>query len=311
MLSGFNLNNLNNLERDKDLSGLTSLGVGGKAEYYIEPESIDDFKAAFKLGLENKLKIYILGGGSNVIFPDDDIKALVISTKNKKFNKILFNDNNVRVQAGCSLARLAAEAAKNNLSGLEFAVGIPGTVGGAIFGNAGAGGHGIAELVSELIIIDDKCELKKLSAEDFSYGYRNFEINNIDKNKILILECVLKLHEAERELIDAEVKRYLSKRVNQPLGRSAGCTFKNPEIKNKNINNNNENNLSAGKLLDDCGCKGLECGDAVVSENHANFILNRGRARSEDIINLIKICQERVFNRTGVMLEPEIKFMAL
>ena len=305
MLSGFNLNNL---ERDKDLSGLTSLGVGGKAEYYIEPESIDDFKAAFKLGLENKLKIYILGGGSNVIFPDDDIKALVISTK--KFNRILFDNNIVTAQAGCSLARLAAEAAKNNLSGLEFAVGIPGTLGGAVCGNAGAGGHGVAELISELIIIDDKCELKKLSVKDFCYGYRNFEINNIDKNKILILECVLKLHEANRELIEAEIKKYLGKRVNQPLGRSAGCTFKNPKI-NNNKNNNNENNLSAGKLLDDCGCKGLVCGDAIVSENHANFILNRGRARSEDIINLVKACQKRVYDKTGVMLEPEIKFMAL
>lgn len=282
-------------ERDKDLSSLTTLGVGGRAEYYIEPDNIEIFKKLFKLNL-NK---YILGGGSNVVFPDENISGLVISTK--KFNKILFNLNNelVSVQAGCSLAKLAAEANKNNLSGLEFAVGIPGTVGGAIFGNAGAGGHGVAELVTELIILDAHGELKILNLKDFNYSYRKFEINNIDKNKILILECKLKLRKGKQELIEAEVKKYLSKRVNQPMGRSAGCTFKNPK----------DCNLSAGKLLDDCNCKGLKCGDAVVSENHANFILNKGRASCEDIKNLVELCRKRVFDNTGIMLEPEIKFI--
>lgn len=282
-------------ERDKDLSSLTTLGVGGRAEYYIEPDNIEDFKKLFKLNL-NK---YILGGGSNVVFPDENISGLVISTK--KFNKILFDFNNefVSVQAGCSLAKLVAEANKNNLSGLEFAVGIPGTVGGAIFGNAGAGGHGVAELVTELIILDAHGELKILNLKDFNYSYRKFEINNIDKNKILILECKLKLRKDKQELIEAEVKKYLSKRINQPMVRSAGCTFKNPK----------DCNLSAGKLLDDCNCKGLKCGDAVVSENHANFIVNKGRASCEDIKNLVELCRKRVFDNTGIMLEPEIKFI--
>ena len=280
-------------ERDKDLSSLTTLGVGGRAEYYIEPDNIEIFKKLFKLNL-NK---YILGGGSNVVFPDENFSGLVISTK--KFNKIEFDNEFVSVQAGCSLAKLVAEANKNNLSGLEFAVGIPGTIGGAIFGNAGAGGHGVAERVTELIILDEQGDLRILSLKDFSYSYRNFEINNIDKNKILILRCELKLRKDKQELIEAEVKKYLSKRINQPMGRSAGCTFKNPK----------DCNLSAGKLLDDCNCKGLKCGDAVVSENHANFILNKGRASCEDIKNLVEECKRRVFNETGVMLEPEIKFI--
>lgn len=295
------------VEANKSLGHLTTLGVGGRAKFYAAPDDIQDFQEIFKLKNKLNFDVYIIGGGSNIIFPDGEISGLVLSTK--RYNKIKFNnfDSVVTAQAGCGLAQVVSEAEKKCLSGLEFAVGIPGTLGGAVFGNAGAGGHGVAELVAEIKILEANGDLKNLTRDDFLYSYRNFELKNKDKNenKFLMLEFKLKLNKSSREFINSETEKFLNMRINQPPGRSAGCTFKNPVIPAES----NFSGYSAGKLLDLCGCKGLKSGGAVVSECHANFILNNNNASSEDVINLINICKERVLEQTGIVLEPEIKFM--
>jgi UDP-N-acetylmuramate dehydrogenase len=178
---------------------------------------------------------------------------------------------------------------------MEFAAGIPGTLGGAIAGNAGAGGHGVCELVDQVITIEADGSVRTWNSCDIAYSYRKCSLS---AEKRVIVSARMTFRTAAPK--DAAVlESYIMRRSTQPHGlHNAGCTFKNPE------------GNSAGKLLDEAGCKGLCVGDAIVSDVHANFILNRGHASSSDIIELVKMCSQRVYDSTGIRLEPEIKFLA-
>ena len=238
--------------------------------------------------------VYVLGGGSNVLFPDGLIKGLVISTQN--LNAIEWRTNlTADIDAGFKLPVLMKELRERKLAGLEFAAGIPGTLGGAIAGNAGTGGHGVCELLDQVITIEADGNIKMWNINDIAYSYRKCSLSG---EKRLIVSARMTFRKATPK--DAGVlESYLLRRGTQPHGlRNAGCTFKNPE------------GYSAGKLLDEAGCKGLCAGDAIVSDVHANFILNRGHASSSDIMELIKLCSHRVYDSTGIRLEPEIKFLA-
>lgn len=272
-----------------DLSQLCTLGVGGKAEFFAAPDSLE--------GVQNLIKsakgspVYVLGGGSNIIFPDGLIRGLVLSTQN--LNQITWHDDlSADIQAGCKLPVLVKALRDKNLGGLEFAAGIPGTLGGAVSGNAGAGGHGVCELVESILAVDSSGSFRVYNHEDFKFDYRSCSLAH---ESIIILSVKMKFRESRPD--DEEIyQKFLSLRKNQPLNfRSAGCTFKNPE------------GSSAGKLLDECGCKNLRVGGAVVSDRHANFILNTGNASSSDITDLIKICSDKVYDTTGIRLEQEIK----
>ena len=286
------LQNINIIE-NKNLRDLCTLGVGGNAKYFAAPESVSDLVKILLAAKNENLPVYVLGGGSNIIFPDKLINGLVIATGN--LSAINWEENFIDVQSGYKLPLLVKIFRDKNLGGLEFAAGIPGTLGGAIYGNAGTSGHGICELVESVMTLDSSGNLKNFSANDFSFEYRKCSLAD---EKIIIISAKIRLDNALNWNED-EYKKVLSSRKNQPLNfRSAGCTFKNPA------------GFSAGKLLDDCGCKNLSVGGAVVSDKHANFILNTCNASYFDIVNLIEICRRKVLNLTGINLEQEIKIAA-
>lgn len=283
------------VERDRPLAPLCSLGVGGRAELYVEPDRIEDFRALRLSSVQRGFPVHILGGGTNVLFPDGLVRGAVLSTR--RWTGASWREGEdggeIEVRAGQPLPLLVDEAARRGLGGLEFAIGIPGTVGGALTGNAGAGGRSVGELVTEVTSLEPDGSLRTWRREDISYAYRSFALAE-EGRLFLSLRMVLRSRPSEE--IKAEVERFRAMRAMQPRGvRSAGCVFKNPP------------GQSAGRILDQCGCKGMEVGDAVVSDVHANFILDRGRATSSDVVSLMRACQERAFERTGIWLEPEVK----
>lgn len=282
------------IKRNYPLSPLCTLRVGGEAEVFIAPASIEDMRIAFSVILNEGCPVYILGGGSNVLFPDGLIHGVVISTMNLKrieWRTPLTAD----IDAGVELPRIMRELREHELAGMEFAAGIPGTLGGAIAGNAGAGGHGVCELIDEVAAVESNGEIRTWLHSEIDYSYRKCALSD---GKRLILSARMTFRRVKPK--DSQVlESYLLRRGTQPHGLSnAGCTFKNPE------------GYSAGKLLDECGCKGLSVGDAAVSDQHANFIVNRGNASASDVLELIGICARKVYDGTGIKLESEINIFA-
>ena len=272
------------------LSHLTTLGTGGMAEFFAQPETIQQLQEIVRCAEEN-IPVYVLGGGSNILIPDGIIHGLVISTRNLSSISWL-NGSTAEIGAGFSFPVLVKTLREKNIGGFEFSAGIPGTLGGAIMGNAGAGGHGVCEFVSSLNAIDARGNIVAYGRNDFTYSYRQCSLKGV-----IIASAVISWNDFSWD--EERYSDFTSKRKNQPIGmRSAGCTFKNPE------------GNSAGKLLDECGCKGLRIGGAFVSDIHANFILNDGNARSSDIMELAELCAKRVYESTGITLEPEIKTLS-
>ncbi len=287
--------------RDAPLAPLSTLGVGGRVECFLEPSCMKDFQSLFVMRAEKGFPLYILGGGSNTVLADGFVPGVLLSTR--RWNEISWHEAGegtviAEVQAGYPLSSLVDEAARRGLGGLECAAGMPGTVGGAIAGNAGAGGRSVGDLLAEFTTLEPDGTLKQWKRGEFSCAYRSFPLAKEEHR--LFLSCKIVLCPMPGEAIKAELEHFRSLRGIQPKGeRSAGCSFKNPA----------ETGKSAGLLLDQCGCKGMTVGGAVVSERHANFILNRGHAAARDVVELIRACQERVFEQTGVCLEPEVKFL--
>ncbi|MBQ9565168.1 MAG: UDP-N-acetylmuramate dehydrogenase [Synergistaceae bacterium] len=281
------------VERGKPMTQLTTLGVGGRVECYLELDNQEDILALFALWRQEGFPLYIIGDGSNIVAADGLISGVVLSTR--RLGKVSWEENIVSVQAGCPLASLVGGAAGRDMSGLEFAFGIPGTVGGALSGNAGAGGKGVCGLLTEVTTLEADGSLRRWEREEFSSSYRHFSLTRKDR---FFLECRLELQPGRSEEIKAEQMRFWNLRISQPLeDRSAGCSFKNPQ------------GNSAGRMLDQCGCKGLSVGGAAVSRRHANFIVNRGDATAADVIALLRLCRDRVFEDFGVWLEPELRFL--
>ena len=248
----------------------------------------------FALAVKDGCPVYILGGGSNVLFPDGLIEGIVISTQN--LTSIEWRTNlTADIDAGFKLPLLMKELRECGLAGMEFAAGIPGTLGGAIAGNAGAGGHGVCELLDYVVAVEADGTIKTWNTNEINYSYRRCSL--VDDKRVIVSARMTFRKASPKDA--AVLESYLLRRGSQPHGlRNAGCTFKNPE------------GYSAGKLLDEAGCKGLCIGDAIVSDVHANFILNRGHATSSDILELVRTCAKRVYDSTGITLEPEIKIFA-
>lgn len=275
------------------LSSLCTLGTGGEAEVFAAPDTIEDMSRLFGFAMSEGCPAYVLGGGSNVLFPDGLVKGLVISTQNLsaiEWRTPITAD----IDAGFRLPSLMKAVRERGLGGLEFAAGIPGTIGGAIAGNAGAGGHGVCELIEEVITVEADGSTRTWPHNEIASSYRYCSLSEA-KRVLVYARMTFRSSQPKDEEV---LQSYLLRRASQPHGlRNAGCTFKNPASD------------SAGRLLDECGCKGLSVGDAVVSDVHANFILNRGHATSSDIMELVKICAKRVYDSTGIQLEPEIKIL--
>ncbi|ADE56954.1 MULTISPECIES: UDP-N-acetylmuramate dehydrogenase [Aminobacterium] len=275
------------------LSPLTTFGVGGSADVCIWPASTQDLVTLVKMKEDTSLNI--IGGGSNLIISDGDIKGFVLCTKYlSSFS--LFRKNNevdIEVGTGVSLGVLVSFGLRYGFSGMEFGIGIPGTVGGAIIGNAGVQGETVSDVIQWVEVVDESGEVLRFKKEELPWGYRR---SVLQERNYIVTACGLRLQAKDPYWVKEKADNFLQKRKSQPRGfKSAGCIFKNPDGE------------SAGKLLDECGCKGLRVGGAIVSEAHANFILNMGDAKAADIWALIEECRRRVFEKTGYVLELEVR----
>lgn len=328
----------------------TTFKIGGLAKYFFEAKTKEEIIEAIKWAKEQGLKYFILGGGSNVLISDQGFEGLVIKIKNQKLN---IKDNEITAEAGLPLVQLIDFAAKSGLAGLEWAAGIPGTVGGAIRGNAGAMGISISESVENAEVLDShyenkkskiknqkyKFKIKKLLKKGCQFGYRN-SIFKQDQN-LIILSVKIRLQKGERKESQKKIQEYLEKRKNQPLEPSAGCVFKNIEIANLHEFEHPEasarwrsygagechedgkefvkirgqlvpirdNKIAAGWLIEQCDLKGKQIGQAKISEKHANFIVNLGGAKAEEVVMLISLIKQKVRDVFNIQLEEEIEIL--
>ena len=270
----------------------TSFKIGGPAEFFIRPASIEELRLALIYTRKQKIPLFLLGGGSNILVSDKGIKGLVIKLDSPRFKSFSFDGNHLLAGCGLTISEIIRLAKARGLSGLDFLVGIPATLGGALSMNAGAWGKNIGDLVEKVTVMDYNGNIKILGDSKLEFKYRKSSIS-----KYIILEALLKLSRKNKIIINQDIKEYLSGRRNSQdiSSPSAGCVFKNPP------------GDSAGRLIDKCGLKGRNFGRAFVSLRHANFILNRGRAKACDVLRLMKLVKNRVKQEFDIDLEPEIK----
>lgn len=284
-----------NIHENYSLKKCSSFGIGGDAKYYATPDSIDTLFNLICLAEKNGVKYKVIGNATNILFGDNGFNGLIISTR-KICSITLIDDETILASAGASLYSVLTLAKSNNLEGLEFAVGIPGSVGGAIVMNAGAG-DGSISLITKSVTVLDNGDIKTLTGEELEFGYRS---SCFLKNKsivILFAEFVLK-KQTDSKMIEQKIADNLKRRrETQPRGKSAGCVFKK------------SNNTPAGLLIDNAGLKGTTIGDAKVSEVHGNFIINNGNAKAEDVKKLIKLINNKIWEKYNIQLELEIEII--
>lgn len=282
--------------RDEELAKHSSFRIGGPCDLFVSPRSFDEMKCVFSILRDAGMKYFVLGNGSNVLFDDKGYRGAVISTE--QINSFLAEGETVNAGCGLSFTKLALLVEQEGLSGLEFAYGIPGSVGGAVYMNAGAYGGEVSQiLVSSTVYDADRDALLELCAADHRFGYRDSALRH---NNWIHIMSSFKLEKTDRESIHAAMTDYMKRRrEKQPLEfPSAGSTFKRPE------------GHFAGALIETSGLKGLSVGGAQVSEKHAGFVINRGGASSADVLALIDKIKESVLADHGVELECEVIYVA-
>lgn len=286
---------IENIKENESLKLHTTYKVGGIAKYFITPNDFDELIKLLKYLKENNIKYMILGNGSNTIFSSKTYDGVIINLSN--LNKMKIDGNKIFVEAGYQLIKLSIDAMNNNLSGLEFASGIPANVGGAIYMNAGAYKSDMSELIEEVTFLDENYELKTLRKDELKFSYRH---SLFQEKNYIIISAVLKLNNGNKEEIKALMDKRKQRRIeSQPLEYpSAGSVFRNPS-----------EDIFAGKLIEDLGLKGYSIGDAKISEKHANFIINNGNATGEDIKSLIDLVKEKVKEKYDIDLIVEQRFV--
>ncbi len=279
-------------KKDEPMKNHTTFKIGGNTPVFIEPVSTDQIKIIVSLSKKYSVKILCVGRGSNMLISDSGINMAVIHF-GENFNKITKEENNINVLSGTTLISLCNFAKENSLAGLEFAYGIPATVGGAVYMNAGAYGGEISNVIKSVAYLDEDGEIHIKAKEELDYSYRHSYFKN--KNCI-ILSTDIVLSDGNKDEISALMDDYMNRRkTKQPLNYpSAGSTFKRPE------------GAFASALIDQCGLKGYSVGDAQVSEKHAGFVINKGNATANEVKQLMEDVKKIVFEKTGFTLEPEI-----
>ena len=276
---------------NEKISNYTTYRVGGKVRAICFPNTEEDLITLVKLLKERKIKYFVLGNGSNVLFSDNMYDGIIIKLDN--FNKIAIKDNIIEVGAGYPLVKLSNDAMRNSLVGLEFASGIPGTVGGAVFMNAGAYGEDMSKIVQSVRVLNSDCEIIELTKDEMEFSYRtSFLQSHLD---YVCLSTILELDYGKKEEIENIMQKRRETRKNtQPLNYpSAGSVFRNPE------------GMYAGKLIEDMGLKGYTVGRAMVSEKHANFIINTGNAKASDIKKIIDFIKQKALIKYNIRLRVE------
>lgn len=281
-----------NVKLNESLKLHTTYKVGGICKYFITPKDLDELIDLVKYLKNKNIKYMILGNGSNTIFSSKDYDGVIINLTNLNSKEII--DDKIYVEAGYQLIKLSMDALNNSLSGLEFAAGIPGNIGGAIFMNAGAYKSDMSDLVETVTFLDENLELKTLKKEDLEFSYRK---SIFQKNNYIIISTVLKLEYGNKDEIKELMDKRKARRLeSQPLEYpSAGSVFKRPE------------NAFASQLIQESNLQGEIIGGAEVSTKHAGFIVNVNNATANDVYKLIERIQNRVMTYYNIMLEPEIK----
>ena len=281
--------------KNEPMAKHTSFKIGGNAEYFIKVKSIQNLKKILILANIKNIPITIVGNGTNLLVREGGIKGFVLKLDFNEF-KIKRNANEIliTVEAGMSLAALSAIALKEEIEGLEFLSGIPGTIGGAVRMNAGAYGTEMKDIVLKTKVMTYDGKVKNLTLEEQNFSYRNSAFAN---NEFIILETTLKLKKGNKEEIEAKMKEYaLSRKNSQPLEYpNAGSTFKRVEGK------------ITAKLIDECGLKGFNVGDAEISRKHAGFVVNTGNATAEDVLSLVDYVKNKVYEKFKKEIQLEVE----
>ena len=280
---------------DEPMKKHTSFRIGGPVDVMIIPSNEGELIEAINICRNNNIDYIVMGNGSNILVSDSGIRGVVINIS-EELGQITIDGTNLKVQSGALLTVASKRALKASLKGLEFASGIPGSIGGAIAMNAGAYGGEMKDVVTKVKCIDKDGELIILSNEEMKFRYRG---SRVQDEGLIVVEVDMKLSEGNFDEIQGKMREYNKRRTTkQPLHLpSCGSTFKRPE------------GYYAGKLIEDAGLRGMRLGGAQVSEVHSGFIVNVDNATCDDVINLIKVIQKVVRDKYNVLLEPEIKFV--
>ena len=278
---------------DEPMSRHTTFRVGGPADFFVTPKAKEEVRDVIRICKEAGMPYYIIGNGSNLLVSDAGYRGVIVQIY-KEMNEVKVEGDLVKAQAGALLSGIAAKALGAELSGFEFASGIPGTIGGACVMNAGAYGGEMKDVLESVTVLTDGGKIIELGRNELELGYRT---SVIAKKGYIVLGATLKLERGDGEQIKTYMDELKEKRVTkQPLEYpSAGSTFKRPE------------GYFAGKLIEDAGLRGFQVGGAQVSEKHCGFVINRDYATAADIMELMRQVQIRVKENSGVDLEPEVK----
>ena len=280
---------------DEPMKKHTTFRLGGPADYFLSPSDSAQIKEIIDICREKEISWFILGNGSNLLVSDEGYHGVVIQIY-KNMNQVTVDGTRIYAQAGALLSTVSKKAMEEGLTGMEFASGIPGTLGGAAVMNAGAYGGEMKDILVSVTVMTDEGEQKVLKAEELNLGYRT---SIIKERGYIVLDVVLQLQVGDRDTIRNRMEEMKVQRVTkQPLEYpSAGSTFKRPE------------GYFAGKLIEDAGLRGYRVGGAQVSEKHCGFVINTGDATTSDVVQLIHDVQNIIWNKFKVKLEPEIKFL--
>ncbi len=281
---------------DEPLSRHTSYRIGGPADLYLVVRREEDLLGWVTLARKQGISYFVIGRGTNLLVADEGMRGIVIENRCRGVRSLTRSKGILlRVQAGGSLSSLARRTAKEGLGGLEWAVGIPGTVGGAIVNNAGAYGGSIAQRLQQVTLLDSQGFLRQMAVSELELGYRTSRFKG---ESSVILSADFTLQAESADLLSQRVASYeRERRKSQPKEPSAGSVFKNPEGDH------------AGRLIEEAGLKGETIGDAQISPLHANYIVNLGQARARDVAALVRLARERVWQKQGTLLELEIELV--
>ena len=280
---------------DESMARHTTFRIGGNADVFVLPASIEELLAVLKLTKRYSVPLTVLGNGSNVLVRDGGIRGAVVSF-GKPFSYIEMEGAHIKAGAGAMLGKVSLFAANHALSGLEFAVGIPGSLGGAVFMNAGAYDGEMSQVISEVTAVTPEGEIRRYRTKEMDFSYRH---SVFQQNGHIICEIELTLRESKAAAIQEKMAEFTRRRMEkQPLDKpSAGSTFKRPP------------GFFAGTLIDEAGLKGFTVGGAQVSGKHAGFVINKGGATAADVLSLIEEIQRRIEEKNGIRLTPEIRII--
>jgi len=270
------------------LKPYATLAIGGPADYFVEAKSQKEIIRAVSWAKKNQLDWFILGNGSNILIGDKGFRGLVIRVQNSKFK---IQNSKIQAEAGLSLLKLLNICQKNSLAGLEFLAGIPGTVGGAIKGNAGTKENFIGQKVEKVTVLGKEGRVYTLKRSECNFGYRDSRFSH---NNEVILSVLFNLKKSSPQIISQKIKKFFLKRKAQPKGKSAGSIFKNPAL------------APAGYLIEKAGLKGKKVGGAKISSQHANWIINFNQATAKDVLSLIKLVKQKIKKDFKIVLKEEI-----